>query len=85
MNYIKSLTRNEVSVNFCETAYGPQTINKFQQKPDAALIPITFESLFASNFFQEKKKKKNLICLCTYIIYFANRNLVQLVRLGHFI
>ena len=44
-------------MNFCETAYGPQTINKFQQKPDAALMPITFESLFASNFFQEKKKK----------------------------
>ena len=68
MNYIKSLTRNEVSVNFCETAYGPQTINKFQQKPDAALIPITFESLFASNFFQEKKKKKTLFAY-VHILY----------------
>ena len=67
MNYIKSLTRNEVSVNFCETAYGPQTINKFQQKPDAALIPITFGSLFASNFFQGIKKKTYLLMYIYYI------------------
>ena len=56
-------------MNFCETAYGPQTINKFQQKPDAALIPITFESLFTSNFFQEKKKENPYLLMYIYYIF----------------